>query len=90
MPVGSMRALNANHAAGNLVNKLERWYPLDTPVILHEATQLSVQHSRADRVTMCELPQAHYREYTILVIPTIIDQPRDESTLAQLAALVSS
>ena len=73
-----------------LVNKLERWYPLDTPVILYEAAQLPVQRFRADRLPLCKLPQAHYREYTTLVIPPIIDQPHDESILAQLAALASS
>lgn len=73
-----------------LVNKLECWYPPDTPIILYEAAQLPVQRFRAEHLPLRELPRARYREYTTLIIPPTIDQAQDEDTLARLAALASS
>jgi precorrin-6B methylase 1 len=70
-----------------LVDKLASWYPPDAPVILYEAAQLPVQRHRADRLQLNDLPRAHYREYTTLVIPPIADPVRDQSTLARLRSL---
>jgi siroheme synthase len=70
-----------------LVDKLQRWYPSDAPVILYEAARLPVQRHRADRLALGELPRARYREHTTLVITPLVDPPRDEETRARLAAL---
>ncbi|MEN1728890.1 MAG: SAM-dependent methyltransferase [Pseudomonadota bacterium] len=72
-----------------LVAKLGRWYPADSPVVLYEAAQLPVQHHRADRFPLRELPQANFREYSTLVIPPAELLRTDEVTLAQLNALDS-
>lgn len=70
-----------------LVDKLQRWYPADTPVILYEAAQVPVQRHRADRLALYELPRADYREHTTLVIPPLRDPPQDDETLARLTEL---
>jgi len=70
-----------------LVDKLRRWYPPDTTVILYEAAQLPVQRYRADRMALRDIPPARYREHTTLVIPPIGDPGRDEDTLARLSKL---
>lgn len=56
-----------------LVERLLRWYPPDHPVILYEAAQLPVQDFRAEQLTLRELPEAQYEEYTTLVIPAFGD-----------------
>lgn len=70
-----------------LVDKLERWYPPETMVVLYEAAQLPVQRHRTDWLKLSELPKARFREYTTLVIPPSINQSRDEKTLTRLAKL---
>ncbi len=70
-----------------LVDKLAIWYPSDAPIILYEAAQLPVQRHRADRLQLHDLPRAHYREYTTLVIPPIVEPVRDQSTLTRLSGL---
>ena len=54
-----------------LVDKLYRWYPPDHEVILYEAAQLPIEDCRAERLPLCGLPQAQYREITTLVIPRV-------------------
>ena len=54
-----------------LVERLMRWYPSDHPVILYEAAQLPVQDFRAEQLTLRELPEAQYEEFTTLVIPPL-------------------
>lgn len=70
-----------------LVDKLLRWYPPDHEVILYEATQLPIATPRADRLPLCDLPSAHYEEYTTLVIPPL-GELRDDPVHA-LGARVS-
>lgn len=52
-----------------LVERLLLDYPADHEVILYEAARLSIEPFRADRVALRDLPQAHFEEYTTLVIP---------------------
>jgi precorrin-6B methylase 1 len=73
-----------------LVDKLQRWYPPDTEVILYEAAQLPVQRYRADRLALSDLPGARYREHTTLVIPPASAPPDDQETLARLRALTAA
>lgn len=54
-----------------LVDKLLRWYPPDHEVILYEAARLPIETPRAERLRLCDLPTAHYEEYTTLVIPPL-------------------
>ncbi|MCW5579874.1 MAG: diguanylate cyclase [Luteimonas sp.] len=54
-----------------LVDRLLRWYPPDHEVILYEAAQLPIADFRADRVPLRDLADAHYEEYTTLVIPPL-------------------
>src|SRR3546814_6002534 len=54
-----------------LVDKLLRWYPPDHEVILYEAVRLPIESPRIDRVLLRDLPAAHYKEYTTLVIPPL-------------------
>lgn len=59
-----------------LVAKLLRWYPPDHEVILYEAAQLPVGSFRADRMRLCDLPDARYTEVTTLVIPPLATELR--------------
>ncbi|MCX7556692.1 diguanylate cyclase [Xanthomonadaceae bacterium JHOS43] len=54
-----------------LVTKLQRWYPPDHEVILYEAAQLPIDSFRAEALRLCDLPDAHYKEFTTLVIPAL-------------------
>lgn len=54
-----------------LVDKLLRWYPPEHETILYEAAQLPIDTPRADRLRLCDVPTAHYREFTTLVIPPL-------------------
>lgn len=54
-----------------LVDKLLRWYPPDHEVILYEAARLPIETPRVERLPLCDLPTAHYEEYTTLVIPPL-------------------
>ncbi|MDH5833478.1 diguanylate cyclase [Luteimonas kalidii] len=54
-----------------LVDRLQRWYPPDHEVILYEAARLPIESARVDRVALRDLPDAHYEEYTTLVIPPL-------------------
>lgn len=54
-----------------LLDKLLRWYPPGHEVILYEAAQLPIETPRADRLPLRDLPEAHYEEYTTLVIPPL-------------------
>ncbi|MBN8726275.1 MAG: diguanylate cyclase [Xanthomonadales bacterium] len=54
-----------------LVDKLLRWYPPGHEVILYEAAQLPIDSPRAERLALRDLPGAHYKEYTTLVIPPL-------------------
>lgn len=74
---------------GLLVEKLGRWYPADTEVILYEAAQIPVQSFRAERMKLEDLPGASYVEHTTLVIPPGISPVRDEEMLARLEACAS-
>lgn len=68
-----------------LVDKLLRWYPANTPVLLYEAARLPIQRFRADWLALVELPRARYREYTTLVIPPVNEPDRDEEVLSRLS-----
>ena len=61
------------HALQALVDKLLTWYPAEHEVILYEAAHVPIQSPRADRLRLCDLPTAQYREYTTLVIPPAVD-----------------
>src|SRR5690606_14715031 len=54
-----------------LVDRLLRWYPPDHEVILYEAAQLPIDAPRIERLALRGLPDAHYEEYTTLVIPPL-------------------
>ena len=54
-----------------LVDKLLRWYPPDHEVVLYEAAQLPIEAPRIERLALRDLPDAHYEEYTTLVIPPL-------------------
>ncbi|NDK39052.1 diguanylate cyclase [Pseudoxanthomonas gei] len=54
-----------------LVDKLLRWYPPEHEVILYEAARLPIETPRSQRLPLCDLPAAHYEEYTTLVIPPL-------------------
>jgi diguanylate cyclase (GGDEF)-like protein len=60
-----------------LVDKLLRWYPPGHEVILYEAARLPIETPRIDRLSLRDLPAAHYQEYTTLVIPPM-DELRDD------------
>lgn len=64
-----------------LVAKLLRWYPADHEVILYEAAQLPIESPRIDRLPLRDLPTAHYKEYTTLVVPPL-RTPRREPPAA--------
>lgn len=70
-----------------LVDKLAGWYEPDTPIILYEAAQLPIEDFRADRLTIADLPDASYKEYTTLVIPPAIEAERDEQWIERLRTL---
>jgi siroheme synthase len=67
-----------------LRDKLLRWYPRDTEVILYEAAQLPVGEFRADRLKLSGLPEAAYQEYTTLVLPPVQQWGPDREALAGL------
>lgn len=52
-----------------LVERLLRDYPADHEVILYEAARLPIEPFRADRMPLRALAEAHYEEYTTLVVP---------------------
>ena len=54
-----------------LVDRLLRWYPPDHEVILYEAARLPIESFRAERLALRDLADAHYEEYTTLVIPPL-------------------
>lgn len=71
-----------------LRDKLLRWYRPDTDVILYEAAQLPVGGFRADHLTLNDLPEAEFKEYTTLVIPPVESLCPDEPALAGLGHTV--
>ncbi len=70
-----------------LVDKLRRWYPADCPVILYEAAQLPIERFRAERLALCDLPEARFKEYSTLVMPPAEPLRNDEAVLARLRNL---
>ena len=70
-----------------LVEKLLGWYRPETPVILYEAAQLPIEPCRADRLTLDELPDARFKEYTTLVIPPAAEARPDRRWTQALRAL---
>ncbi len=54
-----------------MVDRLLRWYPPDHEVILYEAARLPIETFRADRLPLRDLADAHYEEYTTLVVPPL-------------------
>lgn len=70
-----------------LVEKLARWYPAETGVILYEAATLPIQDFRAERLALGELPQARLTEVTTLVIPPVATPAADAVVLARLRAI---
>ena len=67
-----------------LVDKLLGWYQPDTEVILYEAARLPIEDFRAERLPLSALPQAHFQEYTTLVIPPSGRLQADDEILARL------
>ncbi len=61
-----------------LVTKLLRWYPPDHEVLLYEAAQLPIESFRADTLRLDSLPDAHYKEFTTLVVPALKNEPRHD------------
>src|SRR5690554_3566855 len=60
-----------------LVDSLLRWYPPGHEVLLYEAAWLPIATPRIERLALRDLPDAHYEEYTTLVVPPL-PQARDE------------
>lgn len=67
-----------------LVRKLARWYPTEHEVILYEAAQLPIDVFRAERLRLCDLPEASYKEYTTLVIPPLATELRRDPAFAAM------
>jgi len=74
-------------AIGLLVEKLRRWYPADTPVMLYEAAQLPVERVRADRMQLEAIPSARYREHTTLVVPPVRGAEPDPGWIERVGRL---
>lgn len=72
-----------------LVDKLGRWYPMDTDVILYEAATLPIEDFRAERMPLSKMPQASYNDYTTLVIPPSVVLERDPEYWDRLQAIRS-
>lgn len=70
-----------------LVDKLTHWYAPSTEVVLYEAATLPIADFRAERLTLAELPYAHYEEYTTLVIPPAKKLERDAAYWRVLSGL---
>lgn len=70
-----------------LVDKLSRDYPMETEVILYEASQMAIGEFRADRLPLADLPRARFREYTTLVIPPVQSMDVDRESLARLRSI---
>lgn len=68
-----------------LVDKLLRWYPPEHEAILYEAAQLPIDTPRADRLRLCDVPTAHYREFTTLVIPPLGELQPDPDPVLRAA-----
>ena len=67
-----------------LVDKLSRWYSLDTEVILYEAAVIAVQPHREERMTLRDLPKARTEQITTLVIPPQGELEPDHDSLKLL------
>lgn len=67
-----------------LVDKLLKDYPPDAAAILYEAAWLPVEPFRAVRLRIEDLPDAHYKEYTTLVIPPARELTPDTESLHAL------
>ena len=70
-----------------LVDRLLRWYPPDHEVILYEAARLPIESFRAERLPLRTLADAHYEEYTTLVIPPLGDLRADPERARPDAAI---
>ena len=70
-----------------LVEKLLRWYPGNTEVILYEAASLPVQDFRADPIRLDELPDAALTTATTLIIPPATNASPDRETRDRLASI---
>ncbi|MGK7295041.1 MAG: SAM-dependent methyltransferase [Candidatus Wenzhouxiangella sp. M2_3B_020] len=70
-----------------LVDKLSRWYPRDSRVLLYEAASLSVQDFRADPIRLDALPTATLSTATTLVIPPARSPDHDHETRTRLASI---
>jgi siroheme synthase len=70
-----------------LVDKMRRWYPADTEVILYEAATLPIQDFRAERVALSSLPDARLNPATTLVIPPASSAAPDQAALRRLAEI---
>nr|WP_277347490.1 SAM-dependent methyltransferase [Wenzhouxiangella sp. XN79A] len=73
-----------------LVEKLRRWYPADTEVVLYEAAQLPIERARVERLRLDALPRATYREHSTLVVPPIRPASEDGEWLERLRRLDAS
>ncbi len=70
-----------------LVEKLGRWYPADTGVILYEAARLAIEAPRIEHRRLEQLPSSALNETTTLVIPPTRQVPGDDLMRARLMQL---
>jgi uncharacterized protein YabN with tetrapyrrole methylase and pyrophosphatase domain len=70
-----------------IVDKLALTYSLDHEVILYEAATHALEQMRAEKVRLGDLPQAHLKQHTTLVIPAAEKMQFDEAVVAQLNKL---
>jgi hypothetical protein len=70
-----------------IVNKLMKTYSPDHEVILYEAATHPLEQTRADKIRLCELPQAALKQITTLVIPAANKMQIDQDVVDQLRAL---
>jgi len=70
-----------------LVDKLRRWYRVDTQVILYEAATLPILDFRAERIRLDALPDADLNGATTLVIPPTTRAEPDRVILDRLAVI---
>ena len=62
-------------------------YSPDHEVILYEAATHPLEQTRADKIRLCELPQAALKQITTLVIPAANKMQIDQDVVDQLRAL---
>ncbi|MFZ6657025.1 SAM-dependent methyltransferase [Undibacterium sp. TJN19] len=72
-----------------IVDKLTRTYPPEHEVILYEAATDPLEKTRKEKLHLCDLPQAAFRQITTLVIPPAQSLEKDQAIIDQLNALAA-